>query len=368
MKIFLAGLLLAGTVGLASVVVAELTFRTLLFSAAPFMKRFREPGLFAYFESDDYWKLYFLFGGKYKPPATPHPLLGWIGNFDRASYRHSDTPFLSRRRPVLLYGDSFAACAVAQKDCFQGILNQDPSFSEKHFLLNYGVGGYGVDQVLLLYEHSIGEYQDPFVVVSLLTEDVDRGVLSVRTGQKPYYRVIDDRLVLSGVPIDSRPEHFFRRHPPDIRSYLFRMFVYSDGRPFKLKRWLRPRPAEVRSHIETINERILRDLVKDLRTRNVDHVFVIFHPLWTLASQGDWRDAFLRRLFESMKVPYLSSKIIVRQHAARHGTRLEDYYLEDNGHPNAYQNRIIADELKAYVMSRPSGPRRSATASSISTQ
>ena len=368
MKIFLARLLLAGIVGLASVVVAELTFRTLLFSGAPYMQRFQKPGLYAYIESDDYWKLYFLFGGKYKPPANPHPLLGWVGNFDRVSYRHSDTPLLHRRRPVLLYGDSFASCAVAENDCFQGILNQDPSFSEKHFLLNYGVGGYGVDQIFLLYENSIGGYQDPFVVLSLLTEDVDRGVLSVRTGQKPYYRVIDHRLVLSGIPIESRPEHFFRRHPPDIRSYLFRLFVYSDGRPSKLKRSLRTQPSEVRSRIEAINEHILRDLVKDLRTRNVDHVFFIFHPLWTLANQGDWRDAFLRRLFESMKVPYLSSHTILRQHAARHGTRLEDYYLEDNGHPNAYQNRILANELKAYVMSRSSGPRRSATASAISIQ
>ena len=61
---------------LATFVATELGFRAMLFLDTPYMQRYRDPGLYAYFESDDYWKLYFIFGGKYKPPKTPHPLLG----------------------------------------------------------------------------------------------------------------------------------------------------------------------------------------------------------------------------------------------------------------------------------------------------
>jgi hypothetical protein len=170
--------------------------------------------------------------------------------------------------------------------------------------------------------------------------------------------VIDNRLVLSGTPIESRPEHFFSRHPPDIPSYLFRMFVYSEGRPLRFKSSFRTQPLELRSRIETINEYLLLDLVRDLRARDVDHLFLIFHPLPALTSPDDWRGAFLGRVLESTNTPYLSSRVILKQHAARYGIRYEDYYREGDGHPSAHQNRVIANELKAYVMSRSSSTRQ----------
>jgi hypothetical protein len=177
-------------------------------------------------ESDDYWKLYFMFGGKYKPPETPHPLLGWVGRFDRETYTHAEYAGIADKRPVLLYGDSFASCAVDQ--CFQGILNSDSGFSQNHFLLNYGVGGYGVDQIFLLYQKSIEQYENPFVILSMLTEDLDGSALAVRTGQKPFYRLINNSLALSGIPIDPSPQSFFSKNPPGITSYLFRMFIHSN--------------------------------------------------------------------------------------------------------------------------------------------
>jgi len=358
-------------------IVAELAFRAALFSGIPPMKRYRVPELYAYVESDDYWKLYFMLDGKYKPARTPHPLLGWVGDFDRRTYVHVEYARIEDKQPVLLYGDSFASCAVAPKDCFQGILNTDPEFSTKHFLLNYGVGGYGVDQIFLLYQESIGHYSHPFVIVSMLTDDLDRSVLSVRTGQKPFYQLVGDRLVLSGVPIDPSPESFFSKHRPRITSYLLRMFIYSDafqvwvhseGPPWRIKNHFRTEPLRMRSRIEQINQHIILEVIRDLRRRELDFVFVIFHPPWALAVHHDWRDEFLVRLLEANDVPYLSSKLIVKRHAERHQARIEDYYLPDNGHPNAHQNRIIADELKRYLLARAPRTTRQADSSVAATE
>jgi hypothetical protein len=56
--------------------------RALLFSKVGFMEKFRTPELyFDYDSKDNYWKLYYLFAGNLRPPANPHPLLGWIGDF-----------------------------------------------------------------------------------------------------------------------------------------------------------------------------------------------------------------------------------------------------------------------------------------------
>jgi hypothetical protein len=65
-------------------VASEAIFRVLLFSKVGFMEKFRIPELYFDYDSEsNYWKLYYLFDGKLKPPANPHPLLGWVGDFSR---------------------------------------------------------------------------------------------------------------------------------------------------------------------------------------------------------------------------------------------------------------------------------------------
>ena len=352
---------------MGTAVLVEQAFRAALFSDVSYMKRYRVPEFYAHVESDDYWKLYFMFGGKYKPPETTHPLLGWVGSFNRETYLHREYTGTADKRPVLLYGDSFAQCAVSQKECFEGILNSDPDFSKNHFLLNYGVGGYGVDQIFLLYQKSIGWYKNPFVIVSMLTLDLDRSVLSVRTGQKPFYRLIDNSLVLSGIPIDPSPESFFSKHRPQITSYLFRKLIYSDlfqkfihseGPPWRIKNYFRSEPLRLREHIKQTNRRVILEIIRDLRKRELDFLFVIFHPQWALVDHDDWRDEFLVKLLDSNNVSYLSSKLILKQHAGQRDARYEDYYIDNGGHPNAYQNSIIADKLKKYLLAGSSKTER----------
>lgn len=101
---------------------AEVAFRLVLFSDISLFDNLRHPRYYAdYFSDDDHWKLYYKFGGKCKPPKHPHPLLGWVGDFNRENYKHNQSDNIKNRRPVLLYGDSFAAC-VSQGECFQDIL------------------------------------------------------------------------------------------------------------------------------------------------------------------------------------------------------------------------------------------------------
>ena len=87
-------------------VLCEFIYRALLFGDNPKFSSWRKPDLYAdYFNDDDYWKLYHIFGGEYGPPKDPHPLLGWIGKFNRETYIHDSTNNIKNRRPVLLLGD-----------------------------------------------------------------------------------------------------------------------------------------------------------------------------------------------------------------------------------------------------------------------
>ena len=131
---------------------AEITFRSLLFSETFFMKPLKRPEFYANEWDGNYFKLRHFFNEKYKEPSDK--ILGWTSPSIVVSktYSHTDDPKIENRVPVLLYGDSFAHCHAPNGQCVHDILNGDPNFNGSHYLLNYGVSGYGADQIYLLYK------------------------------------------------------------------------------------------------------------------------------------------------------------------------------------------------------------------------
>ncbi len=355
-------LLLLATSVLVALVVAELGYRTALFSDGERFRKLKDPALYAdYFSEDLYWKLHLLLDEGSEPPRRPHPVLGWVGKFSRADLRHRDSARLDGRRPVLLYGDSFADCAEGVA-CFEDILNRDREFSEENYLLNYGVGGYGVDQSLLLLRGTVELFDDPFVVFSLFTYDLDRSVLSIRIGQKPRFDVVDGVLELEPTPIYESAEAFVADHPPRAVSYLYRRAVFSGLLPAGLSPTLRRGTWQRQRKIE-VNERILSAALEELRQRGLGFVFVVFHgerpsdnPLF---GGSDWREEFLRRWLEENGVPYIWSKDVVARDRGSRGPRSSRewgaatparYIDPESSHPTEYFNRIVAREIRRRVL------------------
>jgi hypothetical protein len=339
------GLMLILTVG-----VCEAVFRLVLFSHLPFMERFRDPSLYTdYYSDGDWWKLYYLFGKKeHEPTKHPHPLLGWTGDFSGDSYRHDEADGIHGKRPVLLYGDSFAHCLTAKYECFQGILNSDKEFSQQYFMLNYGVAGYGVDQIYLLLKNSIRLYEHPYVVIGLYTRDLDRSILPLFVGQKPYFDVVSDDLMLRGTPVSADPERYLTDHPPQIWSYLYRLWLYQDGRPWRLRLYLRG-TDDIHRRKLLVNEKIVLNMINELRAGKIDHTCVIFADKNSV-KEMEWRESFLADLLNRHDTPYLSSRVIIMEDAKREGRTVEDYYIPVDGHPNAYQNLLVAKELKSRIL------------------
>jgi hypothetical protein len=340
-------------------VISEITFRSLLFSDLAFMQRFRNPSLYSDNESDDYWKLYYLFRvtgqdrhflHKGQVYGEIHPLLGWgvDGSFLKDTYEHPDTQHIGGRRPVLLYGDSFASCASMRQDCFQQNLNKDKEFSKSNYLLNYGVGGYGVDQIYLLFMNSIHLYRHPFVVLSLMTHDLDRSLLSVREGvMKPYFEVVGDQLVLRREHVNQDRMTFFTENPPEVVSYLYRLWLYRDGHPGRLRMYLSNSEEKRRHNIE-INKIIIISIINELRKNQIEYVFLVFHPMKAVEND-DWRNTFLEKLLMDNGAPFLLTKQMIKKDAMQKNKDFQEYFLPD-GHPNKYQNEIIAGEIKRFIM------------------
>lgn len=340
-----------------TIYVAEKIFQRLLFSDNPAFDKWRNPGFYADPDSEDaYWKLYYLFGGQYKPPENPHPRFGWVGHFHRKTYVHGDIKGLKNKRPVLLFGDSFAMC-VESSECFQDILNPDSVFGQNHYLLNYGVGGYGVDQIALLFEEITKHYEDPFVIFSIMITDLDRSLLSFRTGQKPFYKIIDDSLVLSGIPINPRPDDFIKNNPPQIKSYLYRKFLYGNSNFLSEEITSRlKKEAEYRQKKIITNEKILKNVLSLLRNRNIDHCFLIFHFLrdnndnFGDGSVDKWRNDFLKNFLEKNEVPYIWSMNLIQKDTTYHPDDIQKYIHTGDGHPTTHFNKLISKEIKKAVL------------------
>ena len=334
----------------------EFGLRALLFGEAAWFAPQRRAGKYAdYFGEDDYWLLQSRLDRTFEPPPQPHPVLGWTGRFSGDSYLHGHAKWLRDRRPVLLYGDSFAAC-VPGATCFEELLDEDPHFAADLGLLNYGVGGYGLGQIRLLIQHSLELYEDPFVIVSLMTYDLDRTLLSVRTGQKPRFSLTDGELVVTSPPIEPDGRAFFDAHPPRIRSYLLRRLLFSGSCPDWLRRAVLGDDALRREKL-AVNEALLDAILADLEQRGLDYHFVVFHARLTGAPRSpedeDWRERFLRGWLEQHGVPYTWSADLAEADLAARGLEpaLAHYNLPGNGHPNEYFNRLVASALSEIVLS-----------------
>lgn len=333
-----------------SLVFAEFLLRYMLFSDHDKFESIRDPAAYSInlkdnnenFFTEDYWKLNHQFRNG-NNIETPQPILGWWGLFNQVTLEHLYHRELKDRRPVLLYGDSFARC-VDSVLCFEEILNSDTLFSSRYYLLNYGVGGFGVDQICILFEETVESFDNPFVIISILTTDLDRSMLSFRDAQKPIFRIKDGILKLDGVPIKLSTKEYINQNPPQIFSYLFNRLRNSRINPFEQSE------EKYRTYIEKIkllNESILERILTNLKTLDLDYLFLIFQP--EHHSLPDWRLTFLLNFCDEHEVPYICDLDIRKNDSTYTSYDPHRYAIKGDGHPTSYLNRLIVCELKCII-------------------
>jgi len=343
---FLANALLVLISTAAVLVLCELVFQKIIFSDWEKAEFLREPGAYANIYADDheeiftdeYWLLYYLFDKEFKPPSNPHPIFGWVGKFDRLSLTHNDKDKVKGRIPVLLFGDSFSHCVGAK--CFEEILNEDSTFASKYYLLNYGVGGYGVDQIYLLANEVIPLYNQPIVFFGMLTRDMDRSILKFRTGQKPYFELDNNKLNLKGVPMEPKASYYVENHLPDITSYLFR-YMRNSMSNFIPKN--DPRNIEMKNNLISLNEEIISSAHKMLKSNVVNYRFLVFSPVFN--SESEWREKVIRDLLEEEEASYIFTKDLYQADSNYYNVPTSFYESPEHGHPTDYQNELICDEI-----------------------
>ena len=332
---------------LLAFLLAEFVYQRLLFSKLEKLNFLRNPAYYAvYFQdenedfyNEDYWKLNFLFGKGFEI-NEPHPELGWAGYFNRETYKYWHEDSRGARSEVLLYGNSFSMCIDSVK-CFEDFLNNDSLFSKNHFMYNYGVGGYGVDQISLLLNESVDNYSNPFVILGILTTDIDRSMLKIRDAPKPYFILKNDSLNLQGVPVTETNSSYISKHPPEIQSYILNRLYNIVTR--RLNIFEDEKKAYIES-IKLLNAAILKQTFNQLKSKKINFLVVIFQP--GEHNPRDWRLSYLQELCLKSEVPFISNLEIINKDMGVNNRPPDDYYIPLDGHPNSLANKLVAEEIK----------------------
>lgn len=355
-------LLLASTSLALTLLALEGALRFVLFSA--FARehgigwRWRDAGLYTPREAGrENWKLRVDLGLERRDRSPSFDArFGWLSDaIDPATLAHVDEARVGARRPLLFFGDSYAQCVAEARPCWQELLEESP-LATRFALLNYGVSGFGLDQVRLLLEPVLERFaaRDPLVGIGILVDDdLDRCYLPLRSFPKPTFTVEGSALVLHPLEHDSAAA-YLRAEPVRIRSYLWRWFLFGSGLVSRRTAVGWTDEAEHVDEKRAINRALLAEIRDLLEARGLDAFFVLFHARRALEAPGPyaWQEPFLYRTFEELGLPFVSSKRVLRAHLARTGQSAEELYIRSGPGLNHYTGAtqaLVFEALRAGI-------------------
>jgi lysophospholipase L1-like esterase len=291
-------------------------------------------------------------GWDYGRQLEPHARWGWVntpGSFAFAfqgatittnaqrmragrSYELVKPPGLTR---IEVFGDSFAYGAeVGDAETFAARLEQEGDHLE---VLNFGVPGYGLDQVYLRFQDDGRRYGPDIVIINLMHLLLTRCDTRSGTWYKPYFAHQGERLILHGVPVPSPEEAY--------RSFLYR------PRLLDLYR-LASDSEQMVGDDQALHELLLVQLGREIRAAGARAIVAIAPARRDLESRGvhsglaDLASAVCaREHLECLDV------FLAFQQAAAAGTP-----LEVGVHWNAAGHEIVAQALLAFLRDHRSAP------------
>ena len=243
-------------------------------------------------------------------------------------------------RRVLVFGDSFTFGEdVSDDETYSHHLEQRLSGVE---VLNFGVHGYGHDQMLLYLREEGVKYQPDVVVLGFLYDDMERNLLGFRDYAKPHFELRDGRLELRGVPVPS-PEETLARE-------VFRS-KFADLWTILVGRW---RSGAAEEHMKRLTLAILDEIARVVREAGAEPAFA-YLPVWGELTRST--ASMTRR--EQFFFGYCRERGIQSLHLQRFfvkkvkaGVKFRPY-----GHWGAEEHRTAAEGIAAYLLEKGLLPR-----------
>jgi hypothetical protein len=146
-----------------------------------------------------------------KPDSYGYGMFGEFLSFDSMTLRKNNNNIAVKNRPVVLaIGDSYTVgIEVDNVDTWPSQLE----FKSGIKVLNGGVSGYGLDQMLTRTKAVLKKQNIDFIIVAFILEDINRVKQAKQYGViKPNYKIENSKLIPSKVKLeDYRPTDYFKK-------------------------------------------------------------------------------------------------------------------------------------------------------------
>ncbi|MBI5362673.1 MAG: hypothetical protein HZA53_05805 [Planctomycetes bacterium] len=353
-----------------ALLLSEGCVRWLVFSPDPLAAKLgaevRTPDAFGRPDSSERWwylQRRFAEEGSIAPTRGPNSELGWdIGLLDPETGLQRAVESLGDRRPILLYGDSFAAGVTAPGCRFQSLCDRS-DLADRFVLLNHGVGGYGLDQSVLMMERTLATYaaRRPIVILSMLVEsDLDRSALGFRNWPKPKFEVVDGALA-GPASFELDPDRWFEAHLSTIHSYAYDLLLNTRG-PFDGALLDRLRELDERIPEKRALNRLLLERAFALIRRHGAEAFVLlFHCPGTLEDKPwvQWQEPLIRATCERLDLPCLDTRPFLLAASGGEWDAADAFHVHGglaHGHLNEVGNQIAFEAIREGVEGRARAP------------
>lgn len=132
---------------------------------------------------------------------------------------------------ILVLGDSFTfGEEVNDTETYAYYLQQLLPESE---VINFGVHGYGHDQMLLYLREEGVKYRPDIVLLGFIDDDMYRNMVGFRDYAKPSFKLVNGRLTLLNSPVsspeDMLKQEFFRLKIVDVLTMLHQKILWKSG-------------------------------------------------------------------------------------------------------------------------------------------
>lgn len=274
--------------------------------------------------------------------------LGWdAGDASTRVRGHASVaPAGEDRVRVIALGDSFTwGNEVEAQENFAYLLDSKDNGLE---VLNMGVPGYGIDQMVLKYERFGARLEPDLIILGIYTSDYERSTVAFTAASKPLFQVVGDELVLTNSPVPAPAVVIEEIHRSLSKGSYLRTFI--DNR----LPGARQDPAVFFDASDQLIGRLLRRLHNGLRA---DQQLLIVHiPRGESFSQPDpfyqEMSTRLRALYRHMGLRVVDVEAVLAALSSPDEVAAQFYRIRESGsvgHLNPAGHAAVADAIAAEI-------------------
>ncbi|MAG15598.1 hypothetical protein CMO88_00900 [Candidatus Woesearchaeota archaeon] len=346
----------------------ELAVRFCLFSQSCTIETIKQPGIYAQLNDDDFWYFKNLFDKSFDVEKEytedeitgefydnwglslePDGLLGYtrISNITTPCHETSNLgtrgtkKYSLKENKLIFYGDSY----VESNACSNNTLTAKIEKKSGIDTLNYGVGGYGWDQIYLLFNETYRQFNESKNVFLLggISDDLNRMLLKAKSNSpKPYFKVEDNELVLHTEHInESDLNQYFREYKVKFKLYGLQLLFSKAGKA---------RLVDMHNHLVSLISLLLDKVIELKEQEELDVVFVLLYRENEIMDEDNWNKDILIELLKEKQIDFIDTQECVLNYYNKTNSS-EGIYVGYPSHPNSLGNDVIAECVIDYLTS-----------------